>query len=114
MADRVKFHYLKAPGFRTIHVDGVLGGPAPSGFLNAAFFSERLPIPQTSTFAVTAEGGLGDELIDERVGRDGVTREVEVNLIMSVDMAARLYGWLGEHLKKVAEVQQPKGAGGAR
>jgi hypothetical protein len=101
MSDRIKFHYLKAPAFRTIHVDGVLGGPAPSGFLNAAFFSERLPIPQTSSFNVTTDGTLGDELVDARVGRDGITREVEVNLVMSVAMATRLYGWLGEHLKKV-------------
>jgi hypothetical protein len=111
MTDRAKFHYLKSPAFRTVHVDGVLGGPSPSGFLNAAFFSERLPIPQTTTFAVTDKGMLGEELVDARVGRDGLTREVEVNLIMSVDMATRLHGWLGQHLKTFAEATA-KGTGG--
>ncbi len=102
MADRVKFHYLKAPAFRTIHVDGVLGGPTPSGFLNAAFFSERLPILQTSTFRINPDGTLGAEMIEEREAREGITREVEVNLVMSVAAATELHKWLGEHLRTIA------------
>lgn len=112
MADRIKFHYIKAPAFRTIHADGVLGGPAPSGFLNATFFTERLAIPQTTTFKVTAAGVLGEELLDERVSRDGITRELEVNLVMSADMAKRLHDWLGDHLQKLAAAAG-KTSGGA-
>jgi hypothetical protein len=111
MPDRVKFHYLKAPAFRTIHVDGVLGGPAPSGFLNAAFFSERIPILQTSTFSLTPDGTLGAEMVEEREAKDGITREVEVNLVMSVATATELHKWLGDHLRTIATMP-PRTRGG--
>lgn len=100
---KVKFHYLKSSAFRTIHIDGVFGGLSPSGFLNVAFFNERWAIPQASTYNVNEDGTLGTEIQDERVGREGITRELEVNLVMSPSMAKRLHEWLSEKLSALPE-----------
>lgn len=110
MASRVKFNYLKGPAFRTVHVDGVFGGVAPSGLLNVSVFTERLAIPQAQTFELKEDGNLGKEIADERVGREGITRELEVNLVMSADMVKKLHGWLGEQITKLDSLP-PKGSG---
>ena len=114
MADRVKFHYLKSSAFRTVHADGIVGGIAPTGFLNATFFSERFAIPTSSTHLVNPNGTLGEEVNEERTSREGVTRELEVNLVMSPQVVSKLHQWLGERLaefKTMSDAAAGKKAG---
>jgi hypothetical protein len=110
MAPRVKFNYLKGSAFRTVHVDGVFGGVAPSGFLNMSVFTERHAIPQAQTFELKEDGNLGNEIAEDRIGREGFTRELEVNLVMSVEMVKKLHGWLGEQLTKLEGVAPKRSA----
>jgi hypothetical protein len=98
----VRFHYLKSSAYRVIHADGIIGGQTPSGFLQFSFYTERLPIPTMIEHAVTDLGGdikrLGQET--RREGKQGIVRDVEVGVIMTVDMAKQLRGWLDDKISK--------------
>lgn len=102
MADKqINFHYIKGQSFRTAHVDGFFGGPSPKGdCLHIAAFSERYPIPLVATHALEEQDDhsikVGNEL--ERVSRDGLVRELEIQMIMSVDTARILRDWLDKHI----------------
>ena len=111
----VCFHYLKSNAYRVIHADGVVGGPTPSGFLHMSLFSERLPIPTVIDYALTDVGGgrktLGDEVA--RDGKQGVVREVDVGIVMSIDMAKELHAWLDSNIKRLeASLQRNNDGGG--
>ncbi len=105
-AKAVRFHMIKSPAFRTIHVDGVFGGPTPQGLFNLAFFSERAPIPTIMEHVVLTEDGrgrakLGEEIKAKRIARDGIVREIEISAVMSVDTAEALMTWLKGHIEKL-------------
>jgi hypothetical protein len=104
----VRFHYLKSNAYRVIHVDGIVGGQTPTGLLHFSFYTERLPIPTLVEHAATDLGGgqmrLGKEI--RREGKDGIVRDVEVGVIMTVDMAMKLRGWLDDKISKLTEVHE--------
>jgi hypothetical protein len=112
----VRFHYIKSNAYRVVHADGIIGGPTPSGLIHASFFSERLPIPTVVDQAVTDIGGgrgvLGNEIARE--GKNGLVREVEVGVAMTLDMAKRLHTWLGKNIEQLeAAIQGGGDTGGS-
>lgn len=100
----IKFHYLKSPAFHTIHSDGIIGGPTPSGGIHMAFFAERLPIPVQIEQEITPEGTVGKEV--NRLVRDGVVRELGVDVVMSYTAATTFYNWLGKHIETIRQVHE--------
>lgn len=92
--DRVVFEYLKSQYFRVIHADGAIGSVTPHGHIHVAIYSERPAIPRKMAFARTDQGALGAELPEERVAREGIVREMDVDIIMSVAVAESLKTWL--------------------
>lgn len=69
-----------------------------------ALFNDRLPIPQQTVQRISVEGKqatLGDEVVPERVQREGIVREVEVEAIMTPDTARTLIKWLKDRLRAV-------------
>ena len=91
----VVFHYIKGTAFRTVHVDGALGAAAPSGHVHCSVYSERPAIPRIVKHKIDDDGNLLDEseTID---GKEGYVRELEVDLVMSADVARALAIWLTE------------------
>lgn len=88
----VTFHYLKSNSFRVIHCDGVAGAWSPNGrFLHMALFSERMPIP-IETVHRLEDGNLGAEI--SQTGRQGVVREVDVDVVLTRDIAEKIGKWL--------------------
>ncbi len=105
---KIAFDYIKSRHFRVVKVNGVVGGIS-RGELAMSFWSERSPIPQRMVFAVEEDGSLGDEVMDERVSRDAVIREVELCAIVDIDFATELAEWLQKHIAKYREtVPEPK------
>lgn len=100
-APRIKFSYLKSPGFRVIHVDGGIGSVTPTGYIHLALYSERLPIPRELVHEVKPDGTLGAEVRDERVAKAGVLRELEVDAIFSLQTAVGLRDWLTEKITEL-------------
>ncbi len=109
MALRARYHYIKANAFRVVHVDGVIGGPTPSGNVQVSVFSERAPLPTLAEHEVTdlGDGGfkVGRQISSE--GKDGFVREVEVAMMMNLTMTKRLHRWLGQQIKLLGEEPMP-------
>lgn len=93
----VTFHYIKAPEFKTIHVDGAIGGATPQGLLHVSLWAQRPAIPREIVQEITPEGKLGDEV--SRQGREGVTRELQVDAMLTLAAAKEVHAWLGRHIE---------------
>ncbi len=103
---RIRFHYLKGSDFRTIHADGAIGGLTPRGGLHIAFYAERFAIPTSTEHAVTNRT-IGEELPESRVMREGIVREMSVDVMMTREVAQNLLDWLTKALN-LGEGQEPK------
>lgn len=99
-AGRVTVHYLKSNSFRVIYTEGVHGGITPNGKIQMALYTERNPIPQQTQHSLEKVGEhaakLGTEIIDERVGREGLIREVDTEILMDAGTAKLIGKWLLE------------------
>lgn len=104
----IDFYYIKSNSFRVVHGDGVWGGTTPRGYIAINFFSERSPIPQKLTHEITPTG-LGDET--GREWREGIIREVEVEVLVDLDTAKSLIPWLEGHISALEEIQAQKEKG---
>src|SRR4051812_42789268 len=99
--NNIRFAYIKAPLFRTIHVDGALGGVTARGFLTISVYSERKTIPRIVDVPIKDQA-LGKEII--RSKRANVTRELEANLVLDLKTAKELISWLERETKQLADV----------
>lgn len=98
--ESVQIHFIKSSSFRVIHCDGAWGGRSPNGrFIHLALFSERLPIPQQITHEITPEHSLGSEV--SRVAREGFVREIEIDAVMTPEIAEALGKWLLQNVEKI-------------
>jgi hypothetical protein len=100
----IRFHYLKNPQFRVVHVDGAIGGITPRGLIHCAVYSERPAIPQSTVQDVTPEGRLGDET--GREGREGIVREIDVDLMLTKQAATELRDWLDKRVNELTEIEK--------
>jgi hypothetical protein len=103
--DKIRFHYIKGTYFRVVHVDGVFGGVSPTGDIFASMFSQRPPIPQ-ATVQKVKDGLLGEEIMEERVSKDGFVREMEIGLTMRPEVAETLVKWLQEKLEIYRQMKE--------
>ena len=102
----VSFHYVKGNFYRALHVDGAYGGLTARGMIAMTVFNERRPVPQKTGSAVVVREGtaeLGPEIDAERVGKDGIIRELDGTLYLSFDVARDVAHWL---LQKLAEAKR--------
>lgn len=100
----VKFHFIKSPLFRVMHIDGAYGGIGPHGHIHMAVFNERVAIPQLVEHEISATGQLGKEL--DRVSRDGIIRELEGDLVFDLDTAKALVRWIQEKINTIEQAQK--------
>ncbi len=107
----VRFDYEKSNFFRVIHVDGAVGAVSPAnGFIHMSVFSERAPVPKTTVHVIN-QGMLEDEIVTRRVLRPGsplAFREIEADLVLSVETAIQLRAWLDEKINEVWELTNGK------
>jgi hypothetical protein len=109
-AKRIKFDYIKSNYFRVVHVDGIFGGNSPGhALITMAVWNERWPIPKQSVYGLQKDGSLGEEIVEDRVTRNAVVREVETELIMTIETAKVMRDWLDERIvifeKQIEEYQ---------
>jgi hypothetical protein len=101
----LEFDFEKSNYFRVIHVDGFFGGVAPaSQLLHIAVFNERQPIPK-KVFHPVKDGVLQPEIMEKRETRTGLFREVEADLVLTLETATALRAWLDE---KITEMQNAR------
>jgi len=101
----LEFDFEKSNYFRVIHVDGVYGGMSPATqLLHVAVYNERQPIPK-KVFHNLTDGMPQPENLAKRQVRPGLFREVEADLVMSVEMAVILRNWLDEKITEIQNVR---------
>nr|WP_281719669.1 hypothetical protein [Nitrosomonas nitrosa] len=96
---KIHFYYEKAKQFRVIHADGVHGGLTPRMNIHMAVFSERNPIPQRETYLLGQDNILSREEKDLRVQKEGFFREVEADIVFSIDTARVVSKWLADRVE---------------
>lgn len=106
----LKFDFVKSSLFRTIHVDGVVGGVTPQRSVYMALFNERLPLPRQTTYVVNPDGQLGDEILELRDSRVAIVREMEVGIVMSVETTEAIINWLQQAVDKAKRTQKDQQA----
>jgi len=101
---QINFHYIKSNNFRVVHADGAHGGVTPRGDIHMALFNERNPIPVRITNKIAENGTLGEEI--GRSMRDGIVREVEVDVILDPEVAKSIANWLLEKADEATSNQK--------
>lgn len=101
--ENVRFFYVKSPQFRVIHADGAVGGVTPRGFIHMAFYSERPAIPQSQQFKVEPDGLISEPY--ETEGKEGIIREMDVDVIMGKQTAIQLRDWLDTRILQLTDIE---------
>ena len=65
------------------------------------FFNERAPIPKKVVLNVNEQGMIVSEDLTQRESKDGVIREMEIDVIFSLQAALEFHKTLGENLKVI-------------
>ena len=68
-------------------------------------FSERSPLP-TLVVNTVNNGVLGAEILDKRVVREGMFREVEASLFMSMETAVAMRDWLSGRIEEAIQLNK--------
>src|SRR5580704_6084104 len=101
VTEKIKFDYIKGNLFRTTRADGAWAGTNGFSDLVLSFYSERTPIPKQTVHRLTEQHTLGDEILEERITRDAVVREVEISVSMSLDVAKALGTLLNRQIEAI-------------
>ncbi len=109
LPSKIRFHYIKSNLFRVVHADGVWGGITPTGGIQIAFFSERVPIPQQVEFQLSPDGRVGEEIPEGKVAREGIVREVEVDVVINLGTARLIRDWLDDKIVQLSAATQSVG-----
>ena len=84
-----------------IHVDGAIGGITPQRQIFVTLFSERAALPTMIEFELSSEGILGEE--KKREGREGLVREMDIGVMLSIEGAQQLAEFLQKQLQVLKE-----------
>jgi len=95
----------KSPQARSIHADGVWGGVTPTGQIIMGIWTQFNTYPEHLTYDVTPEGSLENE---RRSPTDSLlTRQIEAEIIMSVDLARSMRDWLNDKIRDFERGREP-------
>lgn len=103
---QLPIHFIKSTCFRVVHANGVWYGGDNQGNLHLTFFNERNPIPQKVVVNVDEHGSVVGEDLSQRNSKQGIVREMEVDVVLSFQVAQELYLTLGENLKAIQAVSK--------
>jgi hypothetical protein len=102
----IRYNFIKSNHFRVVLAEGAYGGISPTGHIRMAVFNERFPLPQQTEHSISADGKIGQEIPGSRVARDGIVREIEVELVMDIEHAKQLQEWLGAKIAELSKVHE--------
>lgn len=97
-------HFIKSNFFRVVHSGGAWFGGDGHGNLHLTFFNERTAIPKSVILSVDEKGNVLAE--SHRDSKQGIVREMEVDVVFTFKDAVAFYHALGENIKSVQENQK--------
>jgi len=98
---QLPIHFIKSNSFRVVHANGAWYGGDTQGNLHLTFYNERSPIPKMVVVNLDETGIILGEV--KRESKQGIIREMEVDVVLSLQAATELYQTLGENLKSIQE-----------
>lgn len=100
--NEVAFDYIKSQDFKVAWADGVVGSATPNGLVHFAVYSERQAIPRRQVFELDRiddeNAALGREVMEKRLSRGSIVREMSVDVLMTQQTARSLANWLLEQV----------------
>jgi hypothetical protein len=100
----LQIHFIKGSNFRVVYASGAWFGGDAQQNIHLTFFNERTPIPQRLILNLNEQGTVVGEDTSKRVSKEGVIREMEVDVVFSVPSAVEFYRALGENLKALKAI----------
>ena len=97
-------HFIKGSSFRVVHASGAWFGGDPQQNLHLTFFNDRTPIPQITVLNLDERGMVLGEDLSQRESKQGVIREMEVDVVFSIQSAVDFYRALGDNLKALKAI----------
>ena len=94
----IAIHFIKGTQFRVVHANGAWFGSDPQGNIHLTFYSERSPIPAKVVVKLNDKGELTEEDTSKRVSKEGIIREMEIDIVMSIGAAQALSQLLRQNL----------------
>jgi hypothetical protein len=98
---QMPIHFVKSSQFRVVHASGVWYSGDAQQNLHMTFFNERFPIPKKLVFNLNGQGVIISEDMAQRESKEGIVREMEIDVIFSLPAALEFYKTLGENLKMI-------------
>jgi hypothetical protein len=105
-------HFVKTGGFRVVHADGAWLSANSFGCFYLTFYSEHTPVPKKIVVKLNEQGNAIDEDFSRREVLDGLTREVEVEVALTIPAALQLVNVLStnlQNMKTALEKEQAEG-----
>ncbi len=99
---QLPIHFIKSSTFRVVHASGVWFGGDPHANLHLTFYNERSPIPKRLVVILDDQGRVIGEDVSKRESKDGIVREMEVDVVLSLQDAKTFHHSLGENLKAIS------------
>ncbi len=90
-------NYIKTSNYRSYHIDGIYGGVTPNGKIYAELFIQRSVTPKSIKYKVQ-DGILKEEI--ERMGKEGIVREIESGVVMDIETARIFKDWLDSKISE--------------
>ena len=102
---RIQAQFVKSNFYRVVHADGAFGGLTASGHIRMAIYSEAQRLPDVITYSLTPGQGLAEVSRDPQLTARDMTRELEVDIVMTVDVARTVRDWLDGKVKELEALQ---------
>lgn len=99
MPSEIPIHFIKGNQFRVAHANGAWFGADPQGNFHLTFYSERAPIPTKIFVKLNKNGQLMEEDVSKREGKQGLVREMEIDIVMPIAAAQGLLQLLDQNVK---------------
>lgn len=103
-------HFIKSTYFRVVHANGVWYSGDNQSNLHLTFFNERNPIPKLVVVNLDDRGAVAGEDESKRETKKGIVREMEVDVVLSLQAATELYHTLGDNLRAIQEMMSQTAA----
>ena len=103
MGDKtVRMKYVFKEDYNPAYITGAYGGISPAGELVANFYMERMPIPNSVTYALSESGNLG-EVVSVDPEDFVMVRYVQSGVIMNKAAAVFIRDWLNDQIRKMED-----------
>jgi hypothetical protein len=102
----MSIHFIKGNDFRVIHASGVWFGADPQGNVHLTFYNERTAIPKKIVIKIEPSTGkfIGEDET-KRDSKEGLVREMEVDVVVSPAVAQGIVQKLQENIIAVTQAQ---------